>query len=220
MLKQDTRLPHSDVTNHRIVAFRGEPYPESAFPRATAQLPDLIHLDAVPGSEHDPLSPLTLLHAYQKILMKEPNPAYEQRMFALLGQLAETDSNNPVVLSALARKEWKKGTPEGKARAIDDLQRAMKLGSATPEDNLLLAEILRQSGRAPESVDLLRQAIAQDPYVIAYYRWLATWCLKYEWFQDGAEIIKKGLQLFPEDQFLRRLQAATENSIPRLRDVK
>ena len=54
MPKRDVRvISHSSITNHRILARPDEPIPESDFHQTTAALPDLIHLNPVPGSKVD-----------------------------------------------------------------------------------------------------------------------------------------------------------------------
>ena len=220
MLKQDVNLPHTDVTDHRIVARRGEPVPEEAFPRTTPQMPDFIHVNAVPGAENVPIPPLTLLQAYRKILLSGPNPVYGKRYSALADQLARTERSDPVVLSALAQKESENGTTEGRTRAIDDLERAIELGSTVPEDYLMLAELLERSARLNDSVDLLRQAISHDPYESVYYRTLARRCLRYARFQDVVEITKEGLQLFPEDSWLRKAQTVALKTLAGMKGVQ
>ena len=68
MPKQNlTLISHSALTNHRIVAYEGEPYPEEAFHQTSPELPDLVHVYAVPG-EGRALSPLVLLQAYGELM--------------------------------------------------------------------------------------------------------------------------------------------------------
>jgi hypothetical protein len=43
-------MPHSALTDHRIVVNPGEPYPEFAYHMTTGGLPDLVHIDALRGS--------------------------------------------------------------------------------------------------------------------------------------------------------------------------
>ena len=62
-----TLISHSALTNHRIVAYEGEPYPEEAFHQTSPELPDLVHVNAVPG-EGKALSPLVLLQAYGELM--------------------------------------------------------------------------------------------------------------------------------------------------------
>jgi hypothetical protein len=207
MLKRDVNMPHTDVTDHRIVARGEEPLPEEAFHRTTPQLPDFIHVDSVPGAENALVPPLTLLQAYRKILLGGPNPAYGKRYSALAYELVRTAPNDPAVLSALAQEESENGTAEGRTKAISYLEQAIKLGSTVPDDYLMLAELLERSARLNDSVSLLRNAISHDPYESVYYRALARHCLRHARFQDVVEITREGLQLFPEDSMLRKAQA-------------
>lgn len=220
MLKQDVQIPHTDVTDHRIVARSGEPFPQETFHRITPQLPDLIHVDAVPGAENVPIPSLTLLQAYRKILRDDPNPIYKERYSVLVDQLAKTESNDPIVLSALAQKESENGTPEGRNRAIHDLERAIELGSTVPDDYLMLADLLERSARVTDSVNLLQKAISQDPYESVYYRALARRCLRYARFQDVVDITTEGLQLFPEDSLLRKAQTFALKTLAGLKELR
>src|SRR3989454_8985145 len=89
-----TLISHSSLTNHRIVAYEGEPYPEEAFHQTSPELPDLVHVNAVPG-ECKALSPLVLLQAYGELMGSHPQ--YRERYLGLLDQLARTEPDNPVV---------------------------------------------------------------------------------------------------------------------------
>ena len=62
------------LTNHRIVAQAEEPYPDAAFHMTSPQLPDLVHLTAIPGKRGESISPLLLLQAYGQLMT--PNPEY------------------------------------------------------------------------------------------------------------------------------------------------
>ena len=54
MPKRDVQtIAHAVLTNHRIVAQAEEPYPDAAFHMTSPQLPDLVHLTAIPGKRDD-----------------------------------------------------------------------------------------------------------------------------------------------------------------------
>jgi len=203
MFKQGVSLPHSSVTNHRIVAWRGEP--ELVSPGTTA-LPDLIHLDAIPGAGDAPVSPLMLLDAYRQIALDTHNSAYLARYFAVLDGLQKSEPESVPVLSAKAHRESEDGTPEGARQAILDLTRALALGSIDPGDRLLLADTLTRARREREAIPLLRQGIAVDPYYTPYYESLAAGYISMGDVARASEIITKGLGISPESRLLRRLQ--------------
>ena len=54
--------PHTSLTNHRILARAGEPWPEAAYQMTTQSMPDLVWVNRPAGHTEDP-PPLTLLEA-------------------------------------------------------------------------------------------------------------------------------------------------------------
>ena len=78
MPKRDiTVISHSSLTNHRIVATAEEPFPDETFHIATAQLPDLVHLNAAPGQKDFP--PLIAHHPQAYAQLMEQYPQYRAR---------------------------------------------------------------------------------------------------------------------------------------------
>jgi tetratricopeptide (TPR) repeat protein len=212
--QQVTLSAHTTSTNHRIIARSGESYPESAYHQTTPQLPDLVHVSAAPGREKAPLPPLIVLQAYGQILRNTPDPDYQRRYSALLDQLAKSEQNNVIVLSALAETAAKEGTVEGNVRAIQFLQRAVRLGSTTPDDYLVLGDLLFRSGRGSEAVEILQKAIAFDPYERLYYQSLALCYLYLGRTPEAIELTRQGLQLFPENSVLRSVLEKANKSLP------
>src|ERR1019366_3389688 len=103
-----TIIPHTALTDHRIIAAEGEPYPDAAFRLTTPSLPDLIYVDATPGNPNEPLPPETLLEAYVQTVNKDP-ATYRDRYLAVLDQVAKSEPDNLLVLSELAQRELWKG---------------------------------------------------------------------------------------------------------------
>jgi hypothetical protein len=71
MPKTPAGIPHSVLTDHRIVTSKDESLPEEAYHLTTPELPDLVHIDAVPGKKDQP-PPLTLLRAYGELATSDP----------------------------------------------------------------------------------------------------------------------------------------------------
>ncbi|MGH9455414.1 MAG: hypothetical protein ACRD2O_15745, partial [Terriglobia bacterium] len=215
MLKRDVRLPHSSITNHRIVATRSEPYPEFMFRPATSDLPGLIHLDAIPGAENANPSPLTLLEVYRQVLLSTRDPKYVGRYLAVLDQLAVTQPANPVVLSALAQRAALDGTPAGTDNAIQFLKQALVSGANDEGDTLLLAELLIRKGRPSEAITVLHGGILVDPYYAPFYGLLAVCYMNTGKPERARDVIKQGLRQVPENQALRELlDKATKTTAP------
>lgn len=209
MPKQNVRdISHSALTNHRIVAYPGEPFPEKAFHMTTPLLPDLVHLDAIPGKSSAPVPPLTLLKAYGEV--KSLRPEYRPTYDALLDIAAETNPDDPYVLAALGRRKAMEGTPQSSAQAIQFLSKAIKAGWTETPDYALLAELLARSGHLSEGVAILRQGIKVNPYDGGLYRMLVVQEVGLHRYPDALEALKEGLKIFPQGPILQDMLKKVE----------
>lgn len=204
MPKQNlTAVSHAALTDHRIPARPGEPYPDWAFHLATPQLPDLIHIDAVPG-QPDRLPAIVLFDAYAQLAPAHPN-LYLSRYQATLAEAEQQDPDDAFVFSALAQQALAERKPDATEQAIHDLSRAIELGSRYPVDYLRLGELLRERSEIPQSIGILRRGLALAPFDDSFYGMIAS-----EYIASGddaaaAEVLKQGLDELPEDDDLRAL---------------
>ena len=203
-------IAHSALTNHRIIVREGEPYPEIAFQQTTPALPDLVHVNAIPGQERLPVSRVTLLKAYGDLMVA--HPVYRDRYRAVLDELAPGEPNDHFVLAALAREEAKKGTSEAISAAIRNLSRALDLGSTSPADFEGLADLLSGAGRIPEAIAVLKRGIEVQPYSSRLYKTLAVCEISLHQYPEALDAMKKELELFPEDSFMRMLVKKSESN--------
>ena len=211
MPKRDvSKIAHSALTNHRIVAEEEEPYPEVAFHMSSSALPDLVHLNRVPSKENISPPALTLLEAYGELA--NLHPEYRKRGKTFLKQVAETESENLVVLEALALEAQQEGTPEGTSTAIRYLARAIELGSTSSSDYQALASLLARSGRASEAIDVLRRGLSLMPTDAQLYRLLAENYLSLDRRDEAIKGLKNALQIFPQDSVTRSLLKKIEKS--------
>jgi hypothetical protein len=203
MPKQNlTRISHSALTDHRILARAGEPYPEAAFHATAPELPDLVYLNAVPSAKNAvPL--LTQLQAYGSLM--DSHPEYRTRYLAVLGQLAPTQPENPLVLSGLAWKSIRDGNAEDQTAAIAYLTKAIEHGSAAAADFETLVDLLSRAGRTSEALAMAQQGIALNPYDQRLYKSLALLNITARHYSDALAAMEKELELFPEDDFMRGL---------------
>jgi hypothetical protein len=204
------RISHSALTNHRIIAYSGEPFPDAAFHMTTARLPDLVHLDRIPGSDAPPVKPIVLLQAYGQLL--ETHPEYKASYNRLLDALSRSRPNNPLILSALGRRAMLAGNPQGFAEAQEDLRRAIASGSTAASDFDLYARLLIRSGSIAEAVPVLKRDIASYPYSTERYRMLALAYIRLKEYPLALRIMKQDLQLFPQDSAMRALVARVQVS--------
>ncbi len=214
MPKKDVRVvSHSSLTQHRIIPRKTQPYPEIALSLTTPTESNLVHLNAVPGKEKVPVPPLALFEAYITLL-RDSHPDYQAAYLALLNQLAASEPRNALVLSALAQKMLWEGTHQGESTAIRYLSQAIELGSTSPSDYHLLAELLARAGRVPEAIQVLQSGIRLAPFDAAFYRSLALDYMATRNFAGALEALKQGLRLFPEDSKIRTLLKKAEAANP------
>jgi len=210
MPKRDVQvIAHAVLTNHRIVAQAEEPYPDAAFHMTTPQMPDLVHLSAIPGKPDEPVSSLVLLEAYGQLMT--PNPQYRARYFALAKQLQAADPNNVDVLEALAALSMEQKNDEAAIRYLDS---AVKHGATSPRSYEQLASLLVQLGRYQEAVDVLQRGIKQMPYDALLYRLLGSSYLSLHKNSEAAALLEQAVQKFPQDAVLRELLKDSEATIP------
>jgi hypothetical protein len=201
MPKRDVNaISHSTLTNHRIVALPGQPERAAAADPQT----DLIHVNRTPGRQGATLPRLTLLRAYGELMEKEPR--YQARYLAMLEQLRKEQPDEPFVQAAAGRKALREGTPD----SIEHLSKAIELGfsgSTVYED---LAEALARAGRLEDAVDVLERGITLHPYAPVLYKFLALRCITLKWYPRAKAIMKRYVDLFPEDSFMRGLLEKVE----------
>jgi hypothetical protein len=202
-----TLISHSVLTDHRIVAEETEPYPEAAFHQTTPELPDLVHVNAIPGLK-DAVSPLTLLKTYGELRVLHPE--YREHFLALTNQLGKGEPNNPLVLSALALKSMDAGTAAGREAATRYWSRAIQLGSSWAADYENLGTLLAESGRTSEAITIIELGIKLDPYDKRLYTRLAEIDIEAHRYAQAIEVVKKDLEFFPEDDFMRSLVKRVE----------
>ncbi len=205
-------ISHSSLTNHRIIAFPGEPFPEAAFHMTTPALPDVVHVDAIPGKDGVPLSRMTLLQAYSGL--SQTHPEYKPRYEKLLGQLSKTQPHNPFILSALGSQAAVSGTPAGLLDAERELSGAVAMGSTASSDFEAYASVLVRLGKAAEAGSILKRGIELNPYATRLYKDLAVVYIQLHEYGSALEIMKQELQIYPEDSFMRTLVAKLEHSPP------
>ncbi len=201
MPKRDVRvISHSSITNHRILARPDEDFPESAFHQTTAALPDLIHLNPVPGSKEDVIPPLTLLQAYGELAATKPE--YVAPYLKLLTQLEQSNPDNALVQAALGRKELKSGKLQ---EAADHLQRALKLGSQQATVYGDLAEATTRLGHPEEGLALLQKATVLDPFNPQLQRSLVVRLIAMKQYANALAAMEHYLEIFPQDSYVRKM---------------
>lgn len=196
-------IAHSALTNHRIIAYPGEPFPRSTFHQTTPSLPDLVHVDAVPGSEMNPISPVTLFQAYGELM--NAHPEYRSRYLKMLSEAYADQPDNPHVLSAVARREAAGGTAHGLVSARKLLKQVISRGAASAADYELYGHLLALSGERAAAIRTLKQGIALNPYSTRLYKQLALTYAHFHAYENALAVMKQELRIFPEDSYMRSI---------------
>ncbi|HEV2381060.1 MAG TPA: hypothetical protein VG206_14865 [Terriglobia bacterium] len=214
MPKQNlTAVSHAALTDHRITARPNEGYPDWAFRLATPGLPDLIHIDALPGPQGRPPA-IILFDAYTQLAASHPD-VYLSRYLASLQEVEVQNSDNPFVLSALAQRGLGQHQADGREQAIHYLSRAIDLGSKYPVDYLRLGELLAQTSATSQSISVLRRGLLLAPFDASFYGTLASDYLSSGDRSAAVGILRRGLDELPEDNdlraFLEKITSASQN---------
>jgi hypothetical protein len=208
--KRDIKtIAHSALSNHRILARSTDRLPETAFQEPVA-LPDLIHVNAVPGQERRPIPLLTQFQVYGELLAQ--HPAYQERYLAVLDQLSKVKPERALVLSALARKAKLQGTPEGSRVAMEYLAKAIQAGSTSMSDFQDYADLLVRTGQTELAVTILKQGIEMAPFNPLFYKTLTLQYIQQKNYAKALGTMKRHLELFPEDTFMAKLVRQVEAS--------
>ena len=201
-------ISHSVLTDHRIIVREGEPFPEVAFRQTTLSLPDLYHIDAIPGKQDRTISPLVLFKAYGELV--STHSRYQAPYAKTLSQLAAAKSEDRLVLSALARIKAREETPEAIEEATRELTEAIQRGSTLPSDFELLANLLARAGDPNASIELLKRGIVLNPYSPRLYKVLALQYISNKQYTEALQVMRQELNVFPQDSFMRTLVRKAE----------
>lgn len=194
-------ISHTSLTNHRIVARRGEAFPDAAFQMTTAALPDLIYLDAGPGDAAPPPA-VTLLQAYGQL--KEQFPAYAASYLETLHELETAEPENAIVQAALGHQALAAGLLD---EAAQHLRESLKLDPAQPAVYADLSAVTDQKGEAAEALALARKAVMLDPFNAQLQKTLVLRLINTKQYPEAEAAMEKYLQNFPEDDFMRKMLA-------------
>jgi hypothetical protein len=207
MLKRDVQVvSHSSLTNHRILRKPDEPFPDVAFRQTTEALPDLIHLNPVPGHEDVPLPRLTLLQAYGELMDKKHE--YLGRYLRLLDELEQTEPHNGLVEAALGRRALRQGKFE---KAVTHLEQALEAGTPQAMTYADLAEALVKLDRAGEAMSPLEKAIALDPFNPTLQKTMVLRLIQLKRYEDAKAAMERYIENFPEDSFMRQMLARAKS---------
>jgi len=194
-------ISHSSLTDHRILRTPSETPAVLEGGSDAAPPIDLIRATSSSGSREPQLDLRNLALAYSQVATHYP--ALGERGLASLEQAASALPNDVEVQSAyglilvVAR-------PKDPQRALQALQKAIDLGSNSPEVRTQLARLLLQKGEVTASIDLYKNSIQTDPYYTPAYLALARVYVLLKDRKSALEILDRLLKLDPGDDAARQ----------------
>ena len=203
------QFAHSALTDHRIPARDGEPYPESVYHQTTPAVPDLVYVNR-PEGEKALLPDTVLLQAYG--LLAPRFPEYGPRYLALLAKLRASDNRDATLLAAIGRYEMVQNTPQHDEQAREYFERAITNGASDPETYQGLADVLARLNRLDEAVEVLRSGIDRAPWDESLYKYLAWRLVHQKRYTEAKQVISLCVQRFPQDDFMRNMMAQVVNA--------
>jgi len=206
MPKRDIQvISHSSATNHRVVATPDEPFPDITFHQTTASLPDLIHLNPVPGKETVSPPPLTLLQAYGELAQDKPE--FVAVYLKTLADLEKTQPDSALVQAALGRRDLKSGDYASAAR---HLRRAREIDPNIATTWADLGETLAHLGQTYDALPVIERSIELDPFNPVTRKMLVVHLIETKQFPRAHEALEQYLAIFPQDDFMRQMLARAE----------
>jgi len=206
MPKRDIRvISHSTATNHRIVTRLDEPFPDEAFAQTTAEMPDLIHLNAV-GARDAKAAPagngINRLQAYD--LLRITKPRFNASWLTTLSELESANPENAIVQAGLGHRDLEaRRLPE----AVAHLQHSLRLDAMQPNVYADLSEAADLSGQVEDAIGYAKKAVELDPFVAPLQKTLVTRLISGKRYDEAQAAMERYLQSFPEDDFMRRMLA-------------
>ena len=101
--------------------------------------------------------------------------------------------------------------PRAQATAAECFARALAAGSTDPQNFELLATFQVQSGKTQDAIATIQLGLQANPYSPRLYRVLAALYVAVNAHDDALKTMKKDLELFPEDSYMRSLLKQTED---------
>ncbi len=198
-LRNAPEIAHTSLTNHRILMRPGEPWPDEAFRQTTSALPDLVHLNAVPG-QPDNIATATLIEAYQEVANRRPE--YQDAYERTLTQAASVHTEDAAAQLDLGRRSL---AHDQAADAVTYLERAVSLSPRDPAGFGYLSQALSRTGRVQEAIVASRKAVELDPFEPLWRKGLIDQYITAQQYNDATLAMKQYLEQFPEDSSMRKM---------------
>lgn len=182
-------IAHAALTNHRIPR-----RPEAKLALETGE--ELVAVNRA----GKPWGALVEMQAYG--MVAEKGPQWMKGFEARLERAAKESPEDGLVLATLGRRALRR---KEYGVAAELLERAMGRGwkvATTYED---WGEALGRTGQGERAVAVLREGIGVAPFHAVLYKSLAVRLIQLQRYAEAKETLTKYMELFPEDDFVRRL---------------
>lgn len=205
--RQDVRISHSALTDHRILATPDEPAPVQLSGATVKDLPGLLLLNAY--ADAPPLPLVTRLAIYGELMDREPG--LRSRYLELLDQAAVANPDDPLVLAALGRRAFLQMS----AQAVGYLSRSIEKGEPGPETFIDLSKALNQAGKPSEATATLEKAATEFPYSKDIRKFLILRYIQSKEYEKAKPAMEHYVDDFPEDGFMRSLLERVQPAGPK-----
>jgi hypothetical protein len=195
--RQDVRISHSALTDHRILANADEGVPLQLPDTTVKDLPGLLLLNAHAGEP--PLPLVTRLAIYGELMDRDPS--FRPRYLELLDQAAVSNPDDPLVLAALGRRALLQMSAQG----VSYLSRAIRNGVPAPDTFIDLSKALNQAGKSVEATAALERGASQFPYSKNIRKFLILSYIQAKEYKEAEPEMERYVADFPEDDFMRGL---------------
>jgi tetratricopeptide (TPR) repeat protein len=198
--QQLENISHAAATDHRILSDPSENLParDQVLPEPSEEL---VYDSRPLGFEDAKPDLRSLALAYPQVAGHYP--MLRQKGFAALQQAAEELRDDAEVQASYGLILAVAQPGEG-ARAADVLQRAIDLGSRSPEVRSKLADLRLQQGQVTAAIDLYKQSIQIDSFYRPAYLDLARAYLMLKNLDNAYEILDRLLKIDPGNDAARQ----------------
>jgi len=198
--QQLQNISHASATDHRILRDPSENL--QARDQVLPAPSDALVYDSRPLGFEDAKPDLrSLALAYPQVAGKYP--ILRQEGLAALQQAAR-ELRDDAEVQATYGLVLAVAQPGERARAADALQRAIDLGSRSPEVRSKLADIRLQQGQVKAAIDLYKESIQIEPFYRPAYIDLARAYLMLEDLDHAYEILDRLLKIDPGNDAARQ----------------
>jgi len=197
-----TTIAHAALTDHSI------PMRPSAVMRKEASQSsssrELLLLTATPDSwkKLRAVPEAVVFQAYDS-LVRQGREEFAPLLNELLPKIERSETSEPNVLRALSRAEFSKNTAEDDLRALQFMKRVERTTTLNIDDYLLLSNLYKRGKQPREAVKVLEKARTATPYFREVYEILAEEYMELGEYGDALGVLRKGIELFPDDLKLR-----------------